>query len=140
VRPPKITQALLQKKRDGIGEKAVALMIPQSAAAAAHYSSARPDAPRLILLDEAFVGIDPDMRGKCMELINVFDLDFLLTSEIEWGCYAGLPGVAIYQLSRRSGIEAVFLTRWVWNGTQRQRDKTPLPPAARRVLNSVNPS
>ena len=29
------------------------------------------------------LGIDPDMRGKCMELITVFDLDFMLTSEIE---------------------------------------------------------
>ena len=113
------------------GEKAVALTIPQFAAAAAHYSSARDDAPRLILLDEAFVGIDPDMRGKCMELITVFDLDFLMTSEIEWGCYAGLPGVAIHQLSTRSGFDAVFLTRWIWNGKQRIQDGTQLPPAAR---------
>lgn len=113
------------------GEKAVALTIPQFAAAAAHYSSARDTAPRLILLDEAFVGIDPDMRGKCMELISVFDLDFLLTSEIEWGCYSGLPGVAIHQLSTRSGFDAVFLTRWIWNGRQRIKDETVLPPASR---------
>lgn len=113
------------------GEKAVALTIPQFAAAAAHYSSARSDAPRLILLDEAFVGIDPDMRGKCMELIKVFDLDFMLTSEIEWGCYATLPGVAIHQLSTRSGFDAVFLTRWIWNGKRRVKDDTDLPPAAR---------
>ncbi|HWB14137.1 MAG TPA: TIGR02680 family protein [Pirellulales bacterium] len=124
----------LTKKTHGTGsggEKAVALTIPQFAAAAAHYSSARDDAPRLILLDEAFVGIDPDMRGKCMELISVFDLDFMLTSEIEWGCYAGLPGVAIHQLSTRRGFDAVFLTRWIWNGKQRVKDETDLPPAAR---------
>ena len=113
------------------GEKAVALTIPQFAAAAAHYSSARSEAPRLILLDEAFVGIDPDMRGKCMELIRNFDLDFLLTSESEWGCYPGLPGVAIHQLSRRPGLDAIFLTRWIWNGKQRVKDETPIPPAAR---------
>lgn len=113
------------------GEKAVALTIPQFAAAAAHYSSARKDAPRLILLDEAFVGIDPDMRGKCMELIKVFDLDFLMSSESEWGCYAGVPGVAIHQFSTRKGFEAVFLTRWIWNGKQRLKDDTPLPAAAR---------
>lgn len=112
-------------------------MIPQFAAAAAHYSSARDDAPRMILLDEAFVGIDPDMRGKCMELIKVFDLDFLLTSESEWGCYAGLPGVAIYQLSTRSGFDAVFLTRWIWNGKQRLEDRRPLPPAALGSMNGA---
>lgn len=126
----------LTKKTHGTGsggEKAVALTIPQFAAAAAHYESARSDAPRLILLDEAFVGVDPDMRGKCMELINVFDLDFLLTSESEWGCYASLPGVAIYQLSTRTGFDAVFVTRWVWNGKQKVRQQNVLPSAARQM-------
>jgi hypothetical protein len=101
------------------GEKAVALTLPHFAAAAGFYRTADPLAPRLILLDEAFVGIDADMRAKCMGLIQVFDLDFMMTSEREWGCYQTLPGIAIYQLSTRPGIEAVGLTRWVWNGRQR---------------------
>jgi hypothetical protein len=101
------------------GEKAVALTLPHFAAAAGFYRTADPLAPRLILLDEAFVGIDADMRAKCMGLIHVFDLDFMMTSEREWGCYHTLPGIAIYQLSTRPGIDAVGLTRWVWNGRQR---------------------
>jgi uncharacterized protein (TIGR02680 family) len=101
------------------GEKAVALTLPYFAAAAAFYRTADPLAPRLILLDEAFVGIDADMRAKCMGLIHTFDLDFVMTSEREWGCYRTLPGIAIYQLSTRPGIDAIGLTRWVWNGRQR---------------------
>lgn len=101
------------------GEKAVALTLPHFAAAAAFYRTADPLAPRLILLDEAFVGIDADMRAKCMGLIDTFDLDFMMTSEREWGCYQTLPGLAIYQLSTRPGIDAIGLTRWVWNGRQR---------------------
>lgn len=101
------------------GEKAVALTLPHFAAAAGFYRTADPLAPRLILLDEAFVGIDADMRAKCMGLIHVFDLDFMMTSEREWGCYQTLPGIAIYQLSTRPGIDAIGLTRWVWNGRQR---------------------
>ncbi|MCP4558098.1 MAG: TIGR02680 family protein, partial [Herbaspirillum sp.] len=85
------------------GEKAIALTIPQFAAAAAHYRTAGAHAPRLILLDEAFVGIDADMRSKCMGLLDSFDLDFVMTSEREWGCYATLPGLAIYQLATRPG-------------------------------------
>jgi hypothetical protein len=54
-----------------------------------------------------------------MGLIQTFDLDFIMTSEREWGCYQTLPGIAIYQLSTRPGIDAVGLTRWVWNGRQR---------------------
>ncbi len=105
------------------GEKVIALVVPQLAAAAAHYRSAHPLAPRLILLDEAFVGVDTDMRGKCMDLLRAFDLDFMMTSEREWGCYPTLPGLAIYQLATREGIDAVGVTRWVWNGRQRILDE-----------------
>jgi uncharacterized protein (TIGR02680 family) len=101
------------------GEKAIALTIPQFAAAAAHYRSADPLAPRLIMLDEAFVGVDSDMRSKCMGLLATFDLDFVMTSEREWGCYPTLPGLAIYQLASRPGIDAVGVTRFVWNGRER---------------------
>jgi hypothetical protein len=101
------------------GEKAVALTLPHFAAAAAFYRTADALAPRLILLDEAFVGIDANMRAKCMGLIHTFDLDFIMTSEREWGCYQTLPGLAIYQLSTRPGIDAIGLTRWVWNGRNR---------------------
>jgi uncharacterized protein (TIGR02680 family) len=109
------------------GEKAVALTLPYFAAAAAFYRTADPLAPRLILLDEAFVGIDADMRAKCMGLIHTFDLDFVMTSEREWGCYRTLPGIAIYQLSTRPGIDAIALTRWVWNGRQRTLNHTLSP-------------
>lgn len=107
------------------GEKAIALTLPQFAAAAAHYDSADPLAPRLILLDEAFVGVDSDMRSKCMSFLDHFDLDFVMTSEREWACYATLPGVAIYQFVNRPGIWAVGMTRWLWNGNQRVRTDVP---------------
>jgi uncharacterized protein (TIGR02680 family) len=103
------------------GEKAIALTIPQFAAAAAHYRSADQYAPRLIMLDEAFVGVDSDMRSKCMGLLATFDLDFVMTSEREWGCYPTLPGLAIYQLASRPGVDAVGVTRFVWNGRERLR-------------------
>lgn len=104
------------------GEKAIALTLPQLAAAAAHYRSASPHAPRLILLDEAFVGVDNDMRGKCFDLLGAFDLDFVMTSEREWGCYPVVPALAIYQLTTRPGIDAVHTSRLVWNGKQLHRD------------------
>lgn len=133
-------QFAVERKQDGVwkrltkrthgtgsgGEKAIALTLPQFAAAAAHYSTADPRAPRLILLDEAFVGVDSDMRSKCMDLLTAFDLDFVMTSEREWACYPTVPAVAIYQLSARAGVDAVGVTRWVWNGKQRVRDDSPM--------------
>jgi uncharacterized protein (TIGR02680 family) len=100
------------------GEKTVALHLPLFAAAAAHYRSARATAPRLILLDEAFAGIDQGMRGRCMGLLVALDLDFLMTSHDEWGCYEELPAVATYQLYRDPAFEGIAAVRMVWNGRQ----------------------
>jgi len=98
------------------GEKALTLTLPQFAAAAAHYQSASPYAPRLILLDEVFIGIDKPTRSRLMGLLASFDLDFVMTSELEWGCYATLPALGICQLSSRPESPAVNVTRWIWNG------------------------
>jgi hypothetical protein len=54
----------------------------------------------------------------------------VMTSEREWGCYPSVPGLAIHQLSRREGIEAVHITRWEWDGRTRTRVEPPRPPPA----------
>ncbi|MDY0269388.1 TIGR02680 family protein [Trichloromonas sp.] len=110
------------------GERVLAVTIPLFAAASAHYGSAAPSAPRLVLLDEAFAGVDDDSRAKCMGLLTQFDLDFIMTSEREWGCYPEVPGLSILQLTRREGIDAVHLSRWQWDGRRRERAADLLPP------------
>ena len=108
------------------GERALGLTVPLFAAIASFYGQGSFKlAPRLMLLDEAFAGIDDAARAHCMALIRQFDLDFVITSEREWGCYADLPGVAICQLQRREGIEAVFVSRWTWDGRARIREADP---------------
>ena len=56
-----------------------------------------------------------------MGLLTQFDLDFVMTSEREWGCYAELPGLAIANLARRDGIDAVHVTSWNWDGNRREQ-------------------
>ena len=108
------------------GERALGLTVPLFAAVASFYSQGSyPLAPRLILLDEAFAGIDDAARAHCMGLIREFDLDFVITSEREWACYAELPGVAICQLQRREGVDAVFVSRWTWDGRARVHQADP---------------
>ena len=112
------------------GEKALALTLPRFAAAAAHYRSAAKTAPRLVMLDEAFAGIDPTMRAQCLGVLTQFDLDVIMTSELEWGCYPTVPALAIYHLTTLPGIDAVAATRWIWNGREKRQQDTVLPPTA----------
>jgi uncharacterized protein (TIGR02680 family) len=108
------------------GERVLAASVPLFAAASSFYTSAgNPHAPRLIALDEAFAGVDDDSRAKCLGLLAAFDLDVVMTSEREWGCYPQVPGLAIAQLTRRDGIDAVLVTPWRWDGRERSRHDRP---------------
>jgi uncharacterized protein (TIGR02680 family) len=126
----------VQRKQDGewrklsgpasSGERALGLTVPLFAAVSSFYGrGGSPLAPRLMLLDEAFAGIDDAARAHCMGLIREFDLDFVMTSEREWACYAELPGVSICQLQRREGLDAVFVSRWIWDGRAKRREEDP---------------
>jgi uncharacterized protein YPO0396 len=109
----------LTKRKHGAlsgGEKAIALHLPLFAAAAAHYRAA-PHAPRLILLDEVFVGVDDANRGQLLDLLVKFDLDMVLTSDHEWCTYRELDGIAVHQLITDDDDEAVTTVRFVWDGT-----------------------
>lgn len=98
------------------GERVLTVSLPLFAAASAHYRSAHRHAPRLVLLDEAFAGVDDDSRAKCLGLLAAFDLDVVMTSEREWGFYATVPGIATHQLVRRDGVDAVHVSVWEWDG------------------------
>jgi uncharacterized protein (TIGR02680 family) len=113
------------------GERVLAASVPLFAAASSYYSSAsNPFAPRLVMLDEAFAGVDDRARAKCLGLLAAFDLDVVMTSEREWGCYAEVPGLAIAQLSRIDGVAAVLVTRWEWDGFERTQAADPREPSA----------
>ncbi|HEX8788446.1 MAG TPA: TIGR02680 family protein, partial [Telluria sp.] len=58
------------------GERALGLTVPLFAAVSSFYThGGSKDAPRLVLLDEAFAGIDDAARAHCMALVREFDLD-----------------------------------------------------------------
>jgi hypothetical protein len=109
------------------GERVLTASVPLFAAASSYYNSAgNPSAPRLVMLDEAFAGVDDDSRAKCFGLLTAFDLDVVMTSEREWGCYREVPGLAIAQLARMDGIPAVLVSHWEWDGATRTRVERPV--------------
>lgn len=104
------------------GEQAKLAHLPLFAATAAYYSSARRDAPHLLMLDEAFAGIDDSQRGDCMGMLVDLDLDMVLTNYAEWGCYPEVPAVAVYHLERTPGRHGVTALRFVWDGHGQRED------------------
>ena len=107
------------------GERVLAASVPLFAAASSHYTSAAPHAPRLILLDEAFAGVDDRSRAKYLGLLATFDLDVVMTSEREWAAYPEVPGIAIANLTRMGDLPAVHVDHWEWDGATRTRAADP---------------
>jgi uncharacterized protein (TIGR02680 family) len=113
------------------GERVLTASVPLFAAASSYYASAgNVHAPRLVMLDEAFAGVDDDARAKCLGLLTAFDLDVVMTSEREWGCYREVPGLAIAQLARVDDVPAVLVSHWEWDGATRTRVERPVAAVA----------
>ncbi|MGD9997506.1 MAG: TIGR02680 family protein [Ilumatobacteraceae bacterium] len=104
------------------GEAATLLHLPLFAAAAAQYSNGNVAGPRLIALDEAFVGIDDKMRARLMGLLTQLDVDVILTSHEFWGFYDTVPALVLYDLVRRPPTPGVYAQRFDWTA-----DTTPGP-------------
>ena len=98
------------------GEKAMAMYVPLFSAVAAKYAGARSDAPKLISLDEAFAGVDETNIRDMFRLMVEFEFNFMINSQILWGDYDTVPGLAIYQLIRPENAKFVSVIHYIWNG------------------------
>jgi hypothetical protein len=80
------------------GEKSASIHLPLFAAANALYSSAKDHCPRMIALDEAFVGIDERYKPDLFGLAVKFDLDLFMTGHDLWVTCATVPMIAHYDM------------------------------------------
>ena len=112
------------------GEKAVALHLPLFAAMAAHLSSAAAHAPRLVMLDEAFAGVDANGQEALLGLMGEFDFDFMLTSHDLWGCTPKLARLSVYSLHREKDEPGVMSSRFLWDGQSKHIIDDDAAPAA----------
>jgi uncharacterized protein (TIGR02680 family) len=98
------------------GEQSVSLHLPLFAAANALFTSARPDAPRMLGLDEAFAGVDDNGRAELMGLAGQFDLDLMMTGYDLWATHPQVRGAAHYDLSHSTLEHTVAAVLLVWDG------------------------
>lgn len=97
----------------------MAMYVPLFSAVVAKYAGARSDAPKLISLDEAFAGVDETNIRDMFRLMVEFDFNFMINSQILWGDYDTVPGLAIYQLIRPENAKFVSVIRYIWNGKRK---------------------
>ncbi|MDA2808917.1 SbcC/MukB-like Walker B domain-containing protein [Nocardiopsis suaedae] len=105
------------------GEQRVVAYLVLFAAAAAQFDSlakSAPNAPRLILLDDAFAKVDEPTHGRLLGLLVELDLDFVLTSERVWGCFESVPSLHIYECLRDPAEPGIATLHFSWDGTRRR--------------------
>jgi hypothetical protein len=100
------------------GEKSAAIHLPLFAAANALYSSAKEHCPRLIALDEAFVGIDERYKPDLFGLAVKFDLDLFMTGHDLWVTTATVPMIAHYDLYHDKVTRTTSALLLLWDGAQ----------------------
>ena len=100
------------------GEQSVSLHLPLFAAAHATLNTARPDAPRLLALDEAFAGVDDTGRAELMSLAAQFDLDLFMTGYDLWATSAAVRAAAHYDLAHSPVQHTVSALLLVWDGSE----------------------
>ncbi|MET9784169.1 SbcC/MukB-like Walker B domain-containing protein [Nocardiopsis alba] len=105
------------------GEQRVVAYLVLFAAAAAQFdalAARAPWAPRLILLDDAFAKVDEPTHGRLLGLLVELDLDFVLTSERVWGCFASVPSLNIYECLRDPNVPGIATLHFTWDGSRRR--------------------
>ncbi|MEG0507183.1 MAG: TIGR02680 family protein [Longicatena sp.] len=102
------------------GEKAMAMYIPLFSAVAAKFESARIDAPLLIALDEAFAGVDEKNIANMFALMEKFEFDYIMNSQVLWGDYATVHNLAIFELFRPENARYVTVIPYVWDGHKKR--------------------
>jgi predicted nucleic acid-binding Zn-ribbon protein len=114
-------EARLTRARHSVmsgGEKSAAIHLPLFAAANALYSSAKDLCPRMIALDEAFVGIDERYKPDLFGLAVKFDLDLFMTGHDLWVTTATVPMIAHYDMLHDKTTRTVSSLLMLWDGEQ----------------------
>lgn len=101
------------------GEKAMAMYVPLFAAVSAQYVKGGESCPMLLALDEAFAGVDDQNISAMFDLMRILDFDYIINSQVLWGCYANVPDLDIAEMHHPPNAPVVTILHYCWNGRQR---------------------
>ena len=122
-RPGQAAALLTRRTALSEGEKKIVSYLPLFAAVAAScdgLAERAPDAPRFVLLDDAFAKVSEDNHAKLFGLLVELDLDFIATSERLWGTHDTVPELAITEVIRDAELGTIMLEHARWDGQRRE--------------------
>ena len=98
------------------GEKAMAMYIPLFTACYSRYKEAADFAPYIVSLDEAFAGVDENNINEMFEIVEKLGFNYIMNSQVLWGDYETVKGLAICELVRPKNADYVTVIRYKWDG------------------------
>jgi len=122
-RPGQPVAQLTRRTALSEGEKKIVSYLPLFAAVAAScdgLAANAPDAPRFVLLDDAFAKVSEDNHAKLFGLLVELDLDFVATSERLWGTHDTVPELAITEVIRDADLGTIVLEHARWDGHRQE--------------------
>ena len=122
-RPGQAVARLTRRTALSEGEKKIVSYLPLFAAVAAScdgLAANAPEAPRFVLLDDAFAKVSEDNHAKLFGLLVELDLDFIATSERLWGTHASVPELAISEVIRDADLGTIVLEHARWDGRRQE--------------------
>ena len=57
------------------------------------------------------------------ELVQKMDFDYIMNSQVLWGCYETVKKLRIAELLRPAGSKVVTVIYYLWNGRERILDE-----------------
>lgn len=102
------------------GEKAISMYLPLFTAIYSRYEDASKNAPYIVVLDEAFAGVDEINIAELFKAMEDLGFDYVLNSQSLWGDYSTVKDLMIYQLIRERGSDIVVSREYRWNGRERR--------------------
>jgi hypothetical protein len=69
---------------------------------------------------KAFAGVDEENIRDLFALLTDMDFDYMMTSQVLWGCYDTVPRLAISEIYRPKDADFVSVFRYRWNGKRKE--------------------
>lgn len=101
------------------GEKAIVMYLPLFISVYSRYLDAENFCPKVIMLDEAFAGIDDMNIAELFKACEQLGFNYIMNSQALFGTYPTVSSLMIYELLRPQNANLVTAINYHWDGNKK---------------------